>query len=220
LSLLEAQKRLPSFLEAELLETLLPGFPPQQKPNRLPSFLEAELLETPDSINIDRAFPMGRNFTHHQSKSQPNRSHPVKSKYTHTQPIMARDRFYELVHLALENDGWSISNRSIMKPRQPENVTQPLWECLQAQREQIIAIAAMHGAYNVRVFGSVARGEETADSDIDFLLDYDPAEITPWFPGGLLMDLQDLLGRRVDVLTECGVSPLIKDKILMEARPL
>jgi hypothetical protein len=48
------------------------------------SFLEAELLETPDSIDIERAFPIGRNFTHRQSKSQPNRSLPVKLKYTHT----------------------------------------------------------------------------------------------------------------------------------------
>jgi predicted nucleotidyltransferase len=91
---------------------------------------------------------------------------------------------------------------------------------LQDQREQILEIAAKHGAYNVRVFGSVLRGEETPESDIDFLIDYDLEKITPWFPGGLLMDLQDLLGRRVDVLTERGISPLIRDQVLAEAKPL
>jgi predicted nucleotidyltransferase len=72
----------------------------------------------------------------------------------------------------------------------------------------------------VRLFGSVARGEETEDSDIDFLIDYDPTKTTPWFPGGLLMDLQDLLGCKVDVLTERGISPLIRERVLAEAKPL
>jgi len=93
-------------------------------------------------------------------------------------------------------------------------------ETLQARRAQILAIAAQHGAYNVRVFGSVARGEESPESDIDFLIDYDPEKVTPWFPGGLLMDWQDLLGHKVDVLTERGISPLIRERVLAEARPL
>ncbi|MGD1903155.1 MAG: nucleotidyltransferase family protein [Geitlerinemataceae cyanobacterium] len=105
-----------------------------------------------------------------------------------------------------------------MKHTAQEN--QPLFQQLQSQRDRILAIAAKHGAYNVRVFGSVARGEERADSDIDFLLDYDPDKTTPWFPGGLLMDLQELLDREVDVLTENGISPLIRDAVLKEARPL
>ncbi|MDJ1170174.1 nucleotidyltransferase family protein [Roseofilum sp. BLCC_M154] len=95
-----------------------------------------------------------------------------------------------------------------------------LQDLLQEKREQILEIAAKHGAFNVRVFGSVARGEETEESDIDFLIDYDSTRTTAWFPGGLLMDLQDLLGRRVDVLTEDGISALIKDRILAEAQPL
>jgi len=94
------------------------------------------------------------------------------------------------------------------------------FERLQAERERILAIVAKHGAFNVRVFGSVARGEETPESDIDLLVDYDPAKTTPWFPGGLLMDLQELLGRRVDVLTESGVSPLIRERVLREVRLL
>ena len=95
-----------------------------------------------------------------------------------------------------------------------------LLDTLQANREQILEIAAKHGALNVRVFGSVVRGEETPESDVDFLVDYDLEKVTPWFPGGLLMDWQDLLGRRVDVLTEQGISPLIRDRVLAEAKPL
>ena len=91
---------------------------------------------------------------------------------------------------------------------------------LRERREEILQIAARHGALNVRVFGSVVRGEETPDSDIDFLIDYDLEKTTPWFPGGLVMDLQDLLGRKVDVLTEKGISPLIRERVLAEAKPL
>ena len=95
-----------------------------------------------------------------------------------------------------------------------------LLDTLQENREQILEIAAKHGALNVRVFGSVVRGEETPESDVDFLVDYDLEKVTPWFPGGLLVDWQDLLGRRVDVLTEQGISPLIRDRVLAEAKPL
>jgi uncharacterized protein len=95
-----------------------------------------------------------------------------------------------------------------------------LLDTLREKRAEILQIAANHGAFNVRVFGSVVRGEETPESDIDFLIDYDPQKTTPWFPGGLLMDWQDLLGRKVDVLTEYGVSPLIREQVFAEAKPL
>jgi uncharacterized protein len=95
-----------------------------------------------------------------------------------------------------------------------------LLETLSENREEILQVAARHGAFNVRVFGSVMRGEETPESDIDFLIDYDLEKTTPWFPGGLLMDWQDLLGRKVDVLTERGMSPLIREQVLAEAKPL
>ncbi|ERT09652.1 nucleotidyltransferase domain protein [Lyngbya aestuarii BL J] len=95
-----------------------------------------------------------------------------------------------------------------------------LMRLLQEKRDEIIKISARHGAFNVRVFGSVARGEEKETSDIDFLIDYDLEKTTPWFPGGLLMDLQDLLGCRVDIVTEQGLSPLIKERVLSEAKPL
>lgn len=91
---------------------------------------------------------------------------------------------------------------------------------LKENRAQILEIAAKHGACNVRVFGSVARGEDMPDSDIDFLIDDDPAKVTPWFPGGLLMDWQDLLDCKVDVLTERGISPLIRERVLAAAKLL
>jgi uncharacterized protein len=68
-----------------------------------------------------------------------------------------------------------------------------LQQLLKEKREDILTVAAQHGAFNIRVFRSVSRGEETEDSDIDLLIDYDLAKIPAWFPGGLLMDLQDLL---------------------------
>lgn len=95
-----------------------------------------------------------------------------------------------------------------------------LLDTLREKREEILKIAASHGAFNVRVFGSVVRGEETLESDIDFLIDYDREKTTPWLPGGLLIDWQDLLGRKVDVLTESGISPLMREHVLSEAKPL
>ena len=87
------------------------------------------------------------------------------------------------------------------------------------KREEVLRISAKHGAHNVRVFGSVARGEAGPDSDVDFLVDMGP-EHTPWFPGGLLMELQDLLGCRVDIVTEDALHWYIRDRVLEEAVPL
>jgi len=92
-------------------------------------------------------------------------------------------------------------------------------ELLKERREEIIRIAAKHGAYNVRVFGSVARGEASAESDIDFLIDVG-ANHSRWFPGGLLADLEDLLGCKVDIVTENGLHRLIRERVLKEAVPL
>ena len=90
-------------------------------------------------------------------------------------------------------------------------------DLLQEQRAQILAIAQKHGAYNVRVFGSVARGEATEESDIDFLVDYDLGKITPWFPAGLLIDLERLLNRKVDIATVDMLKEHIRDRICREA---
>ncbi len=83
-------------------------------------------------------------------------------------------------------------------------------------REDILRICAKHGAMNVRVFGSFARGESTPESDLDLLVDSGPGR-TPFFPGGLLMDLQDLLGRKVDIVTQNALHWYIREKVLKEA---
>ena len=90
---------------------------------------------------------------------------------------------------------------------------------LRDRREEILRVAAKHGAGNVFVFGSVARGEETADSDVDLLVDV-TGEPTPWFPGGLVADLEELLGRRVQVIIRRSLSPLIRESVLKDASAL
>ena len=87
---------------------------------------------------------------------------------------------------------------------------------VQEKRDRILEIAAQHGAFNVRVFGSVARGEETEDSDIDFLIDYDLQKISSWFPVGLIHDLEDLLGYKVDVVMEDGLKSRVRENILKD----
>lgn len=91
---------------------------------------------------------------------------------------------------------------------------------LQAKREEILAIATHHGAYNVRIFGSVARGESTEISDVDVLIDYEPDQRPPWFPAGLVLDLKALLGCEVDVAAVSWLKERIREQILREAIPL
>lgn len=96
------------------------------------------------------------------------------------------------------------------------NQEKKLKQLLQERREEILEIAAKHGAFNVRVFGSVARGEETENSDVDFLINYDINKISSWFPVGLIHDLEDLLGHKVDVVTETGLKERIRDRVLRD----
>ncbi|OGN92341.1 MAG: nucleotidyltransferase [Chloroflexi bacterium RBG_13_48_10] len=91
-----------------------------------------------------------------------------------------------------------------------------IYELLKSMREEIIDTAALRGAKNVRVFGSVVRGEAQFNSDIDFLVDLDP-DRSLLDLGGLLMDFQRLLGRDVDVVTEKGLHWYIRDQVLAEA---
>jgi len=95
-----------------------------------------------------------------------------------------------------------------------------LKEILQEKREEFLRIAAKHGAYNLRVFGSVARGEETPSSDIDFLIDYDLNKITAWFSGGLIGDLETLLNCKVYVVTTKFLHYFIQERVFKEAIPL
>lgn len=89
-------------------------------------------------------------------------------------------------------------------------------ELLKEKREEILRITARHGARNVRVFGSVARGEDTPESDIDLLVLYDPG-ITLFDHASLVRELEALLGRKVEVVSERGLRPRIKDRVLREA---
>ena len=89
-------------------------------------------------------------------------------------------------------------------------------QILKQKRADILRVAARHGARNVRVFGSVARGAADAASDVDFLVDMEPGR-TLLDLGGLLYDLQELLGRSVDVVTTKGLRERIRAGVLKDA---
>jgi predicted nucleotidyltransferase len=91
-------------------------------------------------------------------------------------------------------------------------------EIIGSKREEILRLAEMHGAKNVRVFGDIARGEGGIDSEVDLLIDVGE-HTTPWFPGGFVADLEDLLGRDVHIAFADSVPPYAK-RILEEAVPL
>jgi predicted nucleotidyltransferase len=90
---------------------------------------------------------------------------------------------------------------------------------LKDRREEILRLADRHGATNVLLFGSFARGDEAPQSDIDLLVDV-IGETSPWFPGSLVADLEELLGRPVQVVIRRSLSPSIRDSVLREAVPL
>jgi predicted nucleotidyltransferase len=92
-------------------------------------------------------------------------------------------------------------------------------ELICSKQDVIRRIAERHGAKNVRVFGSVARGEAGPESDVDLLVEAGP-RTSPWFPGGLIADLEALLGRRVEVVTERGLVPELRERVLREAVPV
>ncbi|MEO1347293.1 MAG: nucleotidyltransferase family protein [Cyanobacteria bacterium J06635_15] len=87
---------------------------------------------------------------------------------------------------------------------------------LRNQRQAILQVAEGYGAHNLRIFGSVARGEDDAASDLDLLVDLEAGR-SLFDLGGLSMDLQTLLGCRVDVVTEKGLKQRIRDRVLQEA---
>ena len=95
----------------------------------------------------------------------------------------------------------------------------PPAKALTDRREEILGVAAKHGAHNVRLFGSTARGDADDQSDVDFLVDMEPGR-SLFDLGALLMELQELLGSRVDVTTERGLRERIRRHVLQEAIPL
>ena len=94
-----------------------------------------------------------------------------------------------------------------------------LQEIRASRRDQILRLAARRGARNVRVFGPVARGDSDEHSDVDFLVEMEPGR-TLFDLSGLLADLEALLQSRVDVVTEKGLRPRIRERVLGEAVPL
>ena len=90
---------------------------------------------------------------------------------------------------------------------------------LKAKRDEILQVCAKYGARNVRVFGSVARGEADAQSDIDLLVEFEPNR-SLLDHAGLWVELQELLGVKVDVVSERGLKPRIRQRVLQEAIPL
>ena len=89
-------------------------------------------------------------------------------------------------------------------------------ELLKAKRDDILRIATKHGAHNVRIFGSVARGEAGPDSDVDVLVDLEPGR-SLLDHAALMIELEQLLGRRVEVATERGLRARLRDRVLREA---
>jgi predicted nucleotidyltransferase len=87
------------------------------------------------------------------------------------------------------------------------------------KRKDILEVARTHGLVNIRVFGSIARGESSRHSDIDLLVDLEKGRSLLDL-GGAAIKLQELLGRKVDIVTERGLHWYLRDKILKEARPL
>lgn len=87
------------------------------------------------------------------------------------------------------------------------------------KRDAIMAIAERHGVTGIRVFGSFARGEARPDSDLDLLIEAGPVR-TPFFPGGLIADLEAELDRRIEVTTRSALHPRLREDVLREAVPL
>jgi predicted nucleotidyltransferase len=92
-------------------------------------------------------------------------------------------------------------------------------ESIRQKREAILEIARHHGASNVRIFGSVARGDATENSDIDLLVRFNPSR-SLFDHGGLIVDLEELLGVKVDVVSEAGMRDRFRDEVAREAVPL
>jgi predicted nucleotidyltransferase len=92
-------------------------------------------------------------------------------------------------------------------------------DLLKSKREDILRLAGLRGARNLRGFGSVARGEEDSTSDVDFIVDMEPGKSLLDF-GRLLMDLQELFGCSIDIATEQGLKARLGDRALQEAIPL
>ena len=92
-------------------------------------------------------------------------------------------------------------------------------QLLRENREDILRCAREHGARNVRIFGSLARGDADEASDVDFLAEMERGR-SLFDMGGLQFALEQMLGRSVDLVSEKGLRERIRERVLGEARPL
>lgn len=92
-------------------------------------------------------------------------------------------------------------------------------DLVKSRRDEILSVARRHGVTRVRIFGSMARGDARAGSDLDLLVDVGP-RTSPWFPGGLAAELESMLGVPVQIVTERGLDQLVREHVLREAVPL
>jgi hypothetical protein len=90
---------------------------------------------------------------------------------------------------------------------------------IEAHREELRSLARRYGLRSIKVFGSMARSDADESSDVDLLVETTPGT-SGFVLGALLMDAQDILGRRVDVVTEKSLHPLMRERVLNEALPL
>jgi len=94
-----------------------------------------------------------------------------------------------------------------------------LEKLLREKREQILAVAARHGAFNLRLFGSVARGEADDKSDIDLLVTFEDGR-SLFDHASLIIELEELLARKVDVVSDKGLRPRVRENVMRDAMPL
>lgn len=92
-------------------------------------------------------------------------------------------------------------------------------ETIRQKRDEILEIASRYGARDVRIVGSVARGDVTRESDLDLIVRFEPGR-SLFDHGGLIVDLEELLGVKVDVISERGMRDRFRDRVLKEAVPL
>lgn len=93
------------------------------------------------------------------------------------------------------------------------------YDILKQNRTEILALAASHGASSIRVFGSVARGQEKEDSDVDFLIKMEKGR-SLFDMAKLQLDLENLLHKKIDIVSENGIYHRLRDGILSEAKPI
>jgi uncharacterized protein len=95
----------------------------------------------------------------------------------------------------------------------------PMHPLIETHRTELLALAHRRGVTGVRIFGSMSRGDGSDSSDVDLLVTLAPGT-SALALGGLLLDAQELLGRRVDVVTEASLHPALRERVIAGAVPL